>query len=101
MPDTLTAWLAILLVAGVTIASRISGPLLMARLPMSLRIERFLQNLSLSVIAALVASMLARGGLREAVSVAVAAAVMLVLRKAIWAMAAGMACAALWALLAG
>jgi len=62
MPDTLSAWAAIVLVAGVTLASRLSGPLLMARMPMSTSVERFLQNLSLSVIAALVASMLARGG---------------------------------------
>lgn len=78
MPDVLSAWLAILLVSGVTLASRLSGPILMARLPMSTTVERFLQNLSLSVIAALVASMLMRGGLREAASVTAAALVMVV-----------------------
>jgi branched-subunit amino acid transport protein len=62
--------------------------------------ERFLQNLSLSVIAALVASILARGGLREAASVAAAILAMVVLRKAIWAMAAGMVVAAGWTFLA-
>jgi len=99
MPDAISAWLAILLVAGVTLASRISGPLLMARLPMSVAVDRFLQNLSLSVIAALVASILARGGLREAASVAVAALVMIVLRRSIWAMGAGMVVAAGWTFL--
>ena len=73
----------------------------MARMPMSASVERFLQNLSLSVIAALVASMLARGGLREAAAVAAAALVMVTLRKSIWAMGAGMAVAALWTFLAG
>lgn len=99
VPDIFSAWLAILLVSGITIASRIGGPLVMAYIPMSSAVERFLQNLSLSVIAALVAAMLARGGLREAASVAIAAVVMLVLRKAIWAMGMGMATAALWTVL--
>lgn len=101
MPDALSAWAAIVLVAAVTLASRLSGPLLMARMPMSTSVERFLQNLSLSVIAALVASMLARGGMREAAAVATAALVMVTLRKSIWAMGAGMAVAALWTFLAG
>lgn len=101
MPDAISAWVAITLVAGVTLASRLSGPLLMARMPMSASVERFLQNLSLSVIAALVASMLARGGLREASAVAVAALVMITLRKSIWAMGAGMAIAACWTFVMG
>jgi uncharacterized membrane protein len=101
VPDPTSAWLAILLVAGVTLASRISGPLLMARVPRSPAVERFLQSLSLAVIAALVASMLTHGGPREAAAVAVAAVVMAVLRRPIWAMAAGMACAAAWTLCLG
>lgn len=100
MPDALSAWAAIVLVAGVTLASRLSGPLLMSRMPMSASAERFLQNLSLSVIAALVASMLARGGLREATAVSAAALVMITLRKSIWAMGAGMVVAACWTFLA-
>jgi len=101
MPDVASAWLAILMVSGVTLASRLSGPILMARLPMSATVERFLQNLSLSVIAALVASLLMRGGLREAASVAAAALVMIVFRKSIWAMGAGMLVAAAWTFVAG
>ena len=101
MPDVVSAWLAILLVSGVTLASRLSGPILMARLPMSTTVERFLQNLSLSVIAALVASMLMRGGLRDVASVAAAALVMIVFRKSIWAMGAGMLVAAAWTFVAG
>lgn len=101
MPDVVSAWLAILLVSGVTLASRLSGPILMARLPMSATVERFLQNLSLSVIAALVASMLMRGGLREAAAVTTAALVMIVFRKSIWAMGAGMLVAAAWTFVAG
>ena len=96
MPDTYTAWGAILLASLLTLATRLSGPIVMAWLPMSHRVERFLQNLSLAVLAALVASMLARGGLREAASVGVAVLVMLLLRKSIWAMGAGMIWAAGW-----
>ena len=96
MPDVYTAWAAILLASVLTLATRLSGPILMAWLPMSPQIERFLQNLSQAVLAALVASMLARGGLREAASVGVAVLVMVLLRKSIWAMGAGMICAAGW-----
>jgi uncharacterized membrane protein len=101
MPDAFSAWAAILLASSLTLSTRLSGPVVMAWLPMSPRIERFLQNLSLSVLAALVASMLARGGLREAASVAVAVLVMVLLRKSIWAMGAGMICAAGWTFLVG
>ncbi|HPE73228.1 MAG TPA: AzlD domain-containing protein [Candidatus Competibacter sp.] len=96
MPDVFSAWGAILLASMLTLATRLSGPVVMAWLPMSPRIERFLQNLSLSVLAALVATMLARGGLREAAAVAIAVLVMMLLRKSIWAMGAGMICAASW-----
>lgn len=101
MPDAFTAWAAILLAAALTLATRLAGPIVMTFLPMSPRVERFLQNLSLAVLAALVASMLVRGGLREAASVAVAVAVMALARRSIWAMGAGMACAAAWTYLAG
>jgi len=101
MPDAFTAWAAILLASALTLATRLSGPFVMAFLPMSPRVERFLQNLSLAVLAALVATMLARGGLREAASVAVAVLVMGLWRKSIWAMGAGMLCAAGWTFLAG
>jgi uncharacterized membrane protein len=96
MPEAYTAWAAILLASGLTLATRLSGPIVMAWLPMSPAVERFLQNLSLAVLASLVASMLARGGLREAASVGVAILVMVLLRRAIWAMSVGMICAAAW-----
>ena len=53
MPDTYSAWAAILLASALTLATRLSGPIVMAWLPMSPRVERFLQNLSLAVLAAL------------------------------------------------
>lgn len=99
MPDPFSAWAAILLASALTLATRLSGPIVMAFLPMSTRVERFLQNLSLAVLASLVASMLARGGLREASAAAVAIGVMALARKSIWAMGAGMICAAIWTFL--
>lgn len=96
MPDAFTGWAAILLASGLTLASRLAGPFIMIWLPMSARVERFLENLSLSVLAALVASILMRGGLREGISVCVAVLVMALLRKSIWSMGAGMICAAGW-----
>ena len=96
MPSELSAWLAISLVAGVTFASRVLGSVVMSRVAASPFVARFLDGLSVSVIAALVASMLAQGGYREAAAVAVAALVMLGLKSAAWGMIAGMAVAAGW-----
>lgn len=100
MPDPFSAWAAILYASALTLASRLAGPVVMSFLPMYPRVTRFLQNLSLSVLAALVASMMARGGLREAASVAVAIAVMAATRRSIWAMGAGMIFAAGWSFVA-
>jgi len=101
MPGDLSAALAIALMIAVTFGSRLAGPLIMSRVGLSPRIERFLDGLSVSVIAALVASIVAQGGLREAAAVAVAAIVMLGARSAIWAMLAGVACAAAWSAVTG
>ncbi|MCB9958970.1 MAG: AzlD domain-containing protein [Rhodospirillaceae bacterium] len=92
----LTAGLAIALTALVTLLTRAAGPALVARIPITRRFERFLDGLSISVIAALVASGLARGGWREGAAVALAAVVVLGTRSSVLAMLAGMATAALW-----
>lgn len=96
MIDDLTVWTAIVLIASVTLASRLAGSFLMSHVGASARIERFLDGLSVAVIAALVASILAQNGLREAAAVALAVLVMLRSANATWAMIAGMAVAALW-----
>lgn len=82
------------MVAVITYASRIAGALVMSRFATSQRIDRFLGGLSVSVIAALVASIIAQGGLREAA--AAASLVMLGSRSAVWALIVGIACAAAW-----
>lgn len=96
MPNDLSTWLALAVVAAMTFGTRIAGALLMARFETSPRVERFLDSLSVAVIAALVASVLAQAGGREVLSVALAILIMVVTRSAIGAMVAGMAGAALW-----
>jgi branched-subunit amino acid transport protein len=99
VPNDLTAWTAILLVAALTFASRLIGALLMSRVDASPSLERFLDGLSVSVIAALVASILAQGGLREASAVGIAALIMFKSKSAVWAMIVGMTVASMWLLL--
>lgn len=99
LPSDATGFAAIAMIAAITFASRMTGALLMSRIDLSPRIERFLDALSVSVIAALAASIVAQNGLREAVAVAVAAAIMRGSRSAVWAMIGGMGFAAAWTLI--
>lgn len=98
MPSELSSVAAIIMIAAITFASRITGPLLMSNIVISPRIERFLNALSASVIAALVASIVAQSGFREGASVGLAATIMLGSKSAVWAMIGGMAFAAAGAL---
>lgn len=98
MLSSVTAFAAIGMIAAITFASRMAGAMLMSRVSVSPRIERFLNAVSVSVIAALVASIVAQNGLREAAAVALAAVVVLGSNSAVWAMASGMAFAAMWSL---
>lgn len=91
------AWAVILIVAGITFASRIAGSVLMHSVTVSTAVERVLDALSVSVIAALVASIVAQGDLRDGIAVGLAAIVMLASKGAVWAMLAGMGLAAAWA----
>lgn len=98
MPSDLAALAIIAMVAGITFASRLSGSVLMSRVVISPRVERFLDHLSTSVIAAMVASIVAQNGLREAFAIALAGVIVLKTRSAFWAMIGGMALAAAWSL---
>ncbi len=90
------AMLAIVLMAAVTLVTRIGGASLMRWVPITPAVEGFLAALSSSVIVAIVATLLARGGARELAAVAVAVAAMWLLRSPAIAMFAGVACAAAW-----
>lgn len=96
MINDLTAWAAILMIAAITFSSRIAGSVIMNRVTVSLKIERFLDALSVSVIAALVATVLAQNGLREAAAVAFASLIMVRTKSAVWAMMTGIIVAAAW-----
>ena len=74
---------------------------MMTRVGVTARVERFLDGLSVSVVAALVASIVAQGGAREAAAVVIAVVVMFASKSAVWAMIAGMAVAAGWANVVG
>lgn len=100
MPTDASIATIIVVVALITFASRIVGPFMMIRIGASPRVTRFLDGLSVSVVAALVASMLAQGTLRDGAAVAVAAVVMLATRSATSAMLAGILCAAAWSFIA-
>ncbi len=96
MPNELTAWMAILMIATITFSCRLAGSVLMNKVRISPKVNRFLDALSVSVIAALVASVLAQNGLRETVAVAIASLVMLRSKSAVWSMLTGITVAAAW-----
>ena len=86
--------LVIAIMAAATFATRIAGAAVMSRVTPTARTQRFLEGLSVSVIAALVASQLMTGDAGNAVAVAIAVLVMLLSRSVVWAMFAGMISAA-------
>ncbi|MFW5834123.1 MAG: AzlD family protein [Pseudomonadota bacterium] len=90
------ALLAIVLMAVITAFTRVGGAWLMRLVPITPAVEGFLASLSSSVIVAIVATVLARDGLREVAAVAAAVALMWVLRSPALAMGAGVLTAALW-----
>ena len=99
MASDVTPWAAILVIASVTFLNRIAGPIMMKHIDISGRVERFLDAMSVSVVAALVASILAQGGWREVVAVGCSAVVMTQSRSAVWAMICGIGAAAVWPVL--
>lgn len=95
MVSNSTFLLAVLIMALAAYATRIAGAVLMSRVRTTRSTNLFLEGLSASVIAALVASLLAQSDLKDAMAVFVAIVVMLATRSVIWAILAGMACTAL------
>jgi branched chain amino acid efflux pump len=85
---------AILAMAVATYAMRAGGFWLMARVPVTPRLRRMLEALPGSVVAAAVLPLIAREGPVAALAIAAAGVVMLVTRKDLLAVLAGMAVAA-------
>ncbi len=96
MHDTTMVWIAILVVTVATLFTRLVGPEIMLRVKLTPARTRFLEALSTSVIAAILAGFLARGSLREAVALGIGALVMVVTRNAMAAMFVCIAAAATW-----
>ena len=96
MPDQLDAYWTIAAMTVVTAFTRIVGPVVMSRITSSPRVEGFLESMATSVVAGIVATYVAQNGLREAAAIVVAAGVMLITRKAGYAMLAAVISAALW-----
>ncbi len=96
MADELTSWAAILLIAVVIFLTRIAGPMVMGHIEISARVERFLDAMSVSVIVALIASILAQQGAREVVAVGFCALVMARFRSGVLAIITGIGVAAIW-----
>lgn len=86
--------LAIMAIGLVTYATRIGGILIMARIPVSPRIEAFLRYLSGSVLVAVVVPPVIQTGAAAWLAVAVSLGAMLVSRHALLSLVLGMATAA-------
>jgi uncharacterized membrane protein len=86
--------LAILAIGLVTYATRIGGILIMARIPVSPRIEAFLRYLSGSVLVAVVVPPVIATGPAAWLAVAATLAAMLKTRHALLSLVVGMATAA-------
>ena len=96
MSADLAPWIAIALATAVTFGTRTLGPVIMAWVPSTKRVQQFLDSLSTSVVVAIVAGFLARGTLREAVAIAAGALAMMLLRKPMLSVLIAMVVAAVW-----
>jgi len=95
MVDAVASISAIVLLAVVTMATRVSGVWLMSYVAITPRIEAFLKYMSVSVLVAIVVTTTWSAGPRIWLSVGTAALAMAATRSAVGAMLAGTALAAL------
>lgn len=91
--------MAVTVLALVALGTRLSGALLMAWVTPTPRIERFLEGMAVSVIAALVASSLVTMDIKTFVATGSAMFVAAFSRNVIWAMLTGMIVAAAYPLI--
>jgi uncharacterized membrane protein len=95
MVDGIAAMGAVILLAVVTIATRVGGVWIMSYATITPRIEAFLKYMSVSVLISIVAATTWAAGPRIWLGVGTAAIVMVATRSAVGAMLAGTAFAAL------
>lgn len=96
MPSDASITMAIAVMTAVVFGTRVAGAIFMSWIAPSAKIERFLDGLAVSVIAALVASLLTAGDVKLTVSVVLAIVVMALSRSVVWAMLTGMLSAAVY-----
>jgi uncharacterized membrane protein len=92
--DAIAATGAVLLLAAVTMATRVGGVWMMSYVRITPRVETFLKYMSVSVLISIVVPAAWAGGPRFWLGVTIATAVMVTTRSAIGAMLAGTALAA-------
>lgn len=92
--SSMGAWVAIGVMAVVTLATRWGGVYVMSLMPMSHRVRQFISAMSASVLVALLAPMAVQGDIGARAALATTGFVMLVLKKPLPAIAAGMLAAA-------
>src|SRR5690554_3690191 len=90
------AWLLVLVMAIVTLATRWGGVYVMSFVPISYRVRQFIHAMSGSVLVAIIAPMALEGDHGARLALLSTAVVMLVLKKPLPAIAAGVLAAALF-----
>lgn len=90
------AWLLVLVMAIVTLATRWGGVYVMAFVPIGYRVRQFIGAMSGSVLVALLAPMAWEGDSAARLALLTTALTMLLLRKPLPAIAAGVVVAALY-----
>lgn len=91
-----TALLAILVMAVTTFTTRIGGAIIMSRIPIGPRVERFINAMAGSVLVAVIVPLAAQGDWGARFALLATLAVMLLVRKPLIAITAGVVTAALW-----
>lgn len=88
-------WLLVFIMAAITLATRLGGVVVMTKVPITAPVERFIAGMSGSVLVALLAPLALDGDMGARSALATTAAVMLVTRKPLPAISAGLFAAAL------
>lgn len=87
--------ITLLILTGAALSTRVAGAVLMRSVKPSPRVEQFLEGLSVSVIAALVATQMMKAEADQFTAVGVAVLIVLATKNVILGMAGGMLVAAL------
>lgn len=93
-----TALLAILVMALVTYITRAGGVMVMSRVPIGPKVERFINAMAGSVLVAVILPLAVQGDWGARFALVATLVVMLTTHKPLLAITAGMATAALWRL---